>query len=102
MLVFFALRLVLALPAVSRRSMSTTSLMGSWTPTSASPAWAATTMSVTWRLELHQAPGDAGVKQLTPNRPVSLDSRTAAAAGLAVETHRRRRVDACHPAPLHA
>ena len=60
LLVFFALRLVLALPAVSRRSMSTTSLMGSWTPTSASPAWAATTMSVTWRLELHQAPGDAG------------------------------------------
>ena len=81
MLVFFALRLVLALPAVSRRSMSPTSLMGSWTPTSASPAWAATTMSVTWRLELR---------------------RTAAAAGLAVEIHRRRRVDACHPAPLHA
>ena len=41
---------MLVLPGVSRRSLSTTSLMGSRTRTGASPAWAATTTSVTLSL----------------------------------------------------
>ena len=77
LVVFFALRLVLVLPGVSRRSLSTTSLMGSRTRTRASPAWAATTTSVTLSLsrlnctQVHRLPPlaeHAGLRlQLTPD-----------------------------------